>query len=273
MKENFVKIDNDYIFLRHNDIAPDKRTLLFVHGLGESGLCFQEVFDDKRFNQFNVLVPDMIGYGKSSRAANGDYSFDSQVKRVWKLLEMRNVSDLVVIGHSIGGDISTLLCTSDKRGIIKKHVNIEGDITRFDVFISNSAVEAADRGRFMAWFQDEFVNNRVYEQWGEKYVSCRRYYASLCFCEPDAFLANARELVERYMSLSGRYGSEIGRIYVSISIPKVFCCGALSISPHTIDFLKENNLEYQVFQDASHWLMIDKAEEFYSFLYTFVSGA
>jgi hypothetical protein len=29
--------------------------------------------------------------------------------------------------------------------------------------------------------------------------------------------------------------------------------------PGTIDFLKENNLEYEAFNEAFHWPMIDKA--------------
>ena len=69
----------------------------------------------------------------------------------------------------------------------------------------------------------------------------------------------------------GKYKSETGRIYCSLSIPKVFCYGTESVSSGTIDFLKENNLEYQVFDDAFHWLMTDKTNEFYSFLYEFIS--
>jgi hypothetical protein len=37
--------------------------------------------------------------------------------------------DLIIIGHSMGGDIATLLCASDKRNMIVKFVNIEGGLT------------------------------------------------------------------------------------------------------------------------------------------------
>ncbi len=270
MKESIINIENDYIFLRHNETETDRLTLLFVHGLGESGLCFREVFEDNRFSKYNILVPDMIGYGKSSASADRDYSFGAQVKRIWKLLEVCRVKNLVAIGHSLGGDLTTLLCASDKTGMIKKYVSIEGDITQSDLFISYDAVEADKKGRFKSWLEYDFMSKKIYEQLGQKYISCRRYYASLHLCRPEAFWANAYELVERSNALPGKYKSEIGQIYCSISIPKIFCCGTESISPNTIDFLKENNLQYQLFTDASHWLMIDKAEEFYSFLYSFL---
>ncbi|MCP4351679.1 MAG: alpha/beta hydrolase [Desulfobacterales bacterium] len=270
MKESIINIENDYIFLRHNETETDRLTLLFVHGLGESGLCFREVFEDKRFNEFNILVPDMIGHGKSSASADGDYSFDAQVKRIWKLLEICRVKNLVAIGHSLGGDLTTLLCTSDKTGMIKKYVSIEGDITQSDLFISYDAVEADKKRRFTDWLEYDFMNKKIYEQLGQKYISCRRYYASLFLCRPEAFWANAYELVERNNALPGKYKSEIGQLYCSVSIPKIFCYGTESITQNTLDFLKENDLQHKSFSGASHWLMIDKAEEFYSFLYSFL---
>ncbi len=182
------------------------------------------------------------------------------------------INDIIVIGHSMGGDIATLLCASDQKNIIKKFVNIEGNITQFDLFISREAVKAAEDGNFTHWFYDEFMRSKVIEDWGQKYPSCRRYHSSLRYCRTEAFLANARELFNRNTVLPGKYKSETGRIYCSLSIPKVFCYGAESVSSGTIDFLKENNLEYQAFEDAFHWLMIDKVDQFYSFLYGFISN-
>ena len=272
MHESFVAIDNDYMFYRHNEILPGRQTLLFVHGLGESGLCFEEVFNDKRFQDFNILVPDMIGYGRSSKSEAGDYRFKSQITRLSGLLELYEVDKLILIGHSMGGDITTLFCADDHRGLVKQYVNIEGDITQFDIFISYDAVKADKENRFHEWFYDEFINSKVYEYLGNKYPSCRRYYASLYFCHPEAFLSNALELVKRNTSLPGKYKSEIGKMYCDLSVPRVYCYGTKSLPSETLCFLEENDLKFQSFEGASHWLMIDKSDEFYGFLYSFVSS-
>ncbi len=272
MIETTFKEGNELSYIRHNEISPGRMTLLFLHGLGDCGLCFQEVFEDRRFDNCNIIVPDLIGYGKSSESAVGDYRIEAHIKKLWKILEDMEIHDLIVIGHSMGGDIATFLCASDRKNIIKKFVNIEGNITQFDLFISREAVKAAEAGDFTHWFHDEFVTAQVLEDWGQKYPSCRRYHSSLHDCHPEAFLANARELFNKNTELPGKHKSETGRIYCSLSIPKVFCYGTESASSGTIDFLKRNNLEYQAFDEAFHWLMIDKAGEFYSFLYEFISN-
>jgi len=272
MMESFIKVDDDLIFLRHNLVKSNRTTLLFVHGLGESGLCFQEVFEDKRFNSFNILVPDMVGYGRSSASAKGDYTFDAQIKRLRNIVQQYPIGELIVIGHSLGGDLTTLFCASDSEHIIKKYINIEGTITQFDIFISNQAVETAERGEFEHWFKETFMNSQVYDDWGSRSPACRRYYASLCFCRPEAFLANAQELYKRNTSLGLIYQSEIGQVYCSLSIPKVYCYGTESLSPKTSRFLQEMGLESQAFDGAAHWVMIDRKDEFYSFLYDFISA-
>jgi pimeloyl-ACP methyl ester carboxylesterase len=273
MMETVIHIGEDKLFLRHNRIMPRKKTLLFVHGLGETGACFREVFQDRRFDEFNLLAPDLVGYGKSSRSNPDGCGFDSHVKRLWKLLEKYQTHDLVLIGHSMGGDITTLMCASDSRGIIKKYVNIEGDVTQLDLFISSEAVKAGDKGHFLGWFREDFMSGTVRDNWGERFASCQRYYESLQQCNPWAFLANARELVKRNnnLSLPGEYKSEIGRVYAGLSLPRVYCYGTLSISEGSLRFLKESRLDIMPFEKAGHWVMIDKAAEFYSFLHEFVA--
>ena len=270
MVETIFKDGSEFNYIRHNEISTDRMTLLFIHGLGESGQCFQEVFEDGRFDNCNIIVPDLIGYGKSSESVNEDYGFDTHIEKLWKIIEYFKVLDLIVIGHSMGGDIATLLCASDKNNKIVRFVNIEGGITQYDLFISQEAVNAAEAGNFAHWFHDEFMTATVLENWGQKYPSCKRYHSSLRDCRSDAFLANAQELCQRNTALSGKQRSDTGRIYCSLSIPKVFCYGTESISSGTVDFLEESKLKCQAFDRAFHWPMIDRAKEFYSFLYDFI---
>jgi hypothetical protein len=77
-------------------------------------------------------------------------------------------------------------------------------------------------------------------------------------------------LVNRNTALTEKNKSEIGKTYLSLNIPKVYCCGTESLSPDTMEFIKENNIDYLSFKDAFHWLMIDRSERFYSFLFEYV---
>ena len=42
-----------------------------------------------------------------------------------------------------------------------KLVNIEGDITQFDLFISHEAIKAAKNGKFEHWFYNEFMDAKA----------------------------------------------------------------------------------------------------------------
>ncbi len=84
------------------------------------------MFEERRFDNCNIIVPDLIGYGKSSESANGDYRFKANIEKLWKIIADLKGHDLIVIGHSMGGDIGTLLCASGKKDKIVKFVNIEG---------------------------------------------------------------------------------------------------------------------------------------------------
>jgi pimeloyl-ACP methyl ester carboxylesterase len=275
MLESIFQLEGmkEYMFLRHNEINLGKTTLLFVHGLGESGLCFKEVFQYEQFGEFNVMVPDLVGYGRSSKASDGNYSFDVQVNRLQRLMTDKLYGDIIVIGHSLGGDLGTLLCADDQDGRIKAFVNVEGDLTQGETFISSQAVDAHEDGDFLRWFDEDFKMWKVLKDWGKRYDSCRRYYASLQFCRTEAFLQNAQELVKENTALEGEFKSKIGETYCDLSIKKIFCYGKKSIKPVslTLKYIKNKNLELKTFSGAFHWVMIDQAEKFYPFLYEFAS--
>jgi pimeloyl-ACP methyl ester carboxylesterase len=208
--------DGSVAYVRHNLLKPEKNNVLFVHGLGESGRCFSEAFEHLPESTFNLLVPDLAGYGRSSSAA--DYSFDAYCTRLWMVIEelerrrSLSIAELSVVGHSMGGDLATLLCYRDTARRITSFVNVEGDLTKSDVFISQRAVQADESGSFPKWFKD-FKELTVLEEWGRQHPECRRYYASLTFAREEAFLANAIELVQRNTTHQSPHGSEIGELY------------------------------------------------------------
>ncbi|MCP4581795.1 MAG: alpha/beta hydrolase [candidate division Zixibacteria bacterium] len=270
MDERYLKLDNELMYIRHNGIKPGRRSLLFVHGLGDSGLSFEDVFKYGQLDSFNIIVPDLIGYGKSSQASSENgYCYEAHLQRLWRLINEYRLDNIILLGHSMGGDLTTLLCQADTDGLIKKYINIEGDVTQFDLFLSGKAIEADREGVFEKWFFNDLMRDKIFFS-SQRIRSLRLYYAGLNFCRPEAFLANAKELVARNSSLAGPYKSEIGEIYCSLSNPRVFCYGTKSLSNETLAFLKENNMEVQAFEGAGHSPMVDKSEEFYEFLYNYL---
>jgi pimeloyl-ACP methyl ester carboxylesterase len=57
-------------------------------------------------NGYRVIVPDQIGFGKSSKP-NIHYSFHALAANTKKLLETLNIAEVTVVGHSMGGMLAS----------------------------------------------------------------------------------------------------------------------------------------------------------------------
>lgn len=274
--ERFVHLGNELIFIRHTDLRFDRPTLLFVHGLGESGLCFVEAFSSGLFTDFNLIVPDNVGYGRSSRASDGDYSFAAQIKRLEEMISILGVGEVSLIGHSLGGILGTLWASRDVNKSIRRLVNVEGNLTAADALFSRRAAVVyeelrGDFSRWCIWFLSEFTQQQVLDRLGVR-SSTKRYYASLLFARPKAFLANALEIIDWSRTDREDGVSEIGHAYRSLKIPRIYFWGSESLSEETNAFLEREGLLNRGFEGAGHWPMIDACDEFYQALADFLSA-
>jgi pimeloyl-ACP methyl ester carboxylesterase len=272
MNETVIYLNDGWLFVRHERLYQKLPTILFIHGLGESGLSFNEAFDFTDLENYALIVPDLLGYGRSSHAFDNDYGRTSQTRRLWNLIDNLGVESFFIVGHSMGGDLGTFMAASDHEKRIKGFVNIEGDLTPHDIFFSNKVVSAAERGDFFRWFEKDFNEDLVLNKWGNMWSSCRRYYASLMFCRPEAFLANSTEIFQKNQPLPGRKECLTGITYAGLNIPKVYCWGSESLSKGTLDFLESACLQHKKFEPAFHWPMIDRADEFYPFVSNFLGS-
>lgn len=270
MKEHVFTSAEGSIFLRHQNLSKNLPVLVLVHGLGESGLCFNEAFESPDLQDYTLIVPDMLGYGRSTQSYDNDYSMEAQVRRLWRLVDDLKIQTFFILGHSLGGDIAGLMAATDTQKRIQGLINVEGALTPSDTFFSSKILSAAQGKEFNYWFETEFKEDLVLKRLGNKWPSCRRYYASLEFARIDALLVNAREICRKSDPSHGRGETQLGLTYTELKIPKVFCWGSESLSEQTLAFLESHSLEHQKFKSAFHWPMIDQAQTFYAFVADFL---
>ncbi len=270
MNEDTATVSGGCLYYRYKKVHDNRGTILFLHGLGESGLCFSEAFKVHALRQYNILVPDLLGYGKSSAASDHDYSFSTQINRIFDLLDQIGIEALHLVGHSMGGDMGTQLCIQAPKRV-QSFVNIEGDLTPGDRFITTQAIAANKDNRFKEWFEEEFCKDIVLN-WSKAWPSCLRYLASLSMCSADAFLENAMEIYALNALLPDSSSTRIGLDFKTLKIPKMYCWGKESLSSPSIAFLENENIPNQVFEKSFHWVMIDQQKAFYHFLGDFLKG-
>lgn len=268
-----LNIADDAIFVRHSSLGPGRPTVLLLHGLGDSSLAFEEAFSGNELSDFNVVAPDLPGHGRSLAARDGVYTLEALASRLVALIAFMDLRRITVVGHSLSGDIATVLASRDRSGRIDSVVNVEGTITPSDSFICNRAAQAAEGGFcvFETWFRERFCQETVFEGWAREGESGRRYYASLRFCDPGAFLACAIELYSRNRDADTRGLSGIGAIYAMVPVQKRFIYGTRSLSATSSGLLAQLGMERHALP-AGHWVMIDAAPAFYRLLCSFISS-
>ncbi len=256
------------MFVRYSGIDPAREMILFIHGIGESGLCFIETLTHPSLAEFNIVIPDLPGFGRSSEAETGDYSLEAQASRIGELLDLLEVESVHIVGHSMGGDIGTDFCERRSHAV-RSFVNVEGNLTSADGFITRRAMEVERDGNFEEWLRGEFCHETVVG-WAIDSPSVIRYLASIHMCRSEAFRRSAREICQLNRLAPDGNGSISGQRFMNLTLPrKCFCWAAISEDSKL--FLSKNSIPNREFPGASHWVMIDAADDFYAYVAEFVS--
>jgi pimeloyl-ACP methyl ester carboxylesterase len=90
--------------LAYMDVPPDSRSegaIMLVHGKNFFGAYWAGVIETLRHEGYRVIVPDLIGWGKSTKPST--LTAASLVTHLRSLVDELKVDSFAVIGHSTGG--------------------------------------------------------------------------------------------------------------------------------------------------------------------------
>jgi pimeloyl-ACP methyl ester carboxylesterase len=78
-------------------------TFVLVHGAWYGGWCWRDVAAPLRAAGHQVLTPTLIGLGERRHELRHDVGLRDHVKDVVELLQVADLRDVVLVGHSYGG--------------------------------------------------------------------------------------------------------------------------------------------------------------------------
>jgi pimeloyl-ACP methyl ester carboxylesterase len=101
-----VSNDGEQLKMAYMDIGasgqPNGRTVVLLHGRNFPSSYWAPVIKTLTGAGFRVVVPDQIGFGKSSKPA-GELHFDTLARNTVALLDRLQVAQFDIVAHSMGG--------------------------------------------------------------------------------------------------------------------------------------------------------------------------
>jgi pimeloyl-ACP methyl ester carboxylesterase len=82
-------------------------TFVLVHGAWHGGWCWRFVRPLLRRAGHDVFAPSLTGLGERRHLARPDIDLDTHIEDIASLLEMEDLRDVVLVGHSYGGMVVT----------------------------------------------------------------------------------------------------------------------------------------------------------------------
>ena len=103
-----VTNDGEQLRMAYMDVPsqkPNGRTVVLLHGRNFPSSYWAPVISTLTDAGYRVVVPDQIGFGKSSKPA-GDLHFDNLARNTIALMDHLGIAKFDVVAHSLGGMLS-----------------------------------------------------------------------------------------------------------------------------------------------------------------------
>lgn len=105
-----LTIQNQPLKMAYMDVSPanpNSKTILLLHGKNFNGAYWRETAKALSAQGFRVIIPDQIGFGKSSKPVAIQYSFQLLAQNTKAILDSLQINKAIVLGHSMGGMVAT----------------------------------------------------------------------------------------------------------------------------------------------------------------------
>lgn len=109
---NYITVENQQQELKmaYMDVQPanyNGKNIVLLHGKNFNGAYWETTVNALTKKGFRVIIPDQIGFGKSSKPLHYQYSFQQLAENTKQLLDKLKITKTAILGHSMGGMLAT----------------------------------------------------------------------------------------------------------------------------------------------------------------------
>ncbi len=243
--------------------------VVFIHGSGPgaSGLSnFKQNVAAFADAGYRVLLPDMIGYGASSKPEGIDYTLALFTDTLFDALAQAGVSEAVLVGNSLGGGVAVQMALDHPGFATRLVLMAPGCIEELPVYFAMPGIAKMvgdfTSPDFTVEDQKKLVSNLVYdpsvitdELVAERYAVART--------QPKDVLARMRT-----PNLAPRLGELPMPILGFWGLNDEFC--PASGAQRFLDACPD--ARFLTFNKVGHWVQVERTDEFNRYTLVFLRG-
>jgi pimeloyl-ACP methyl ester carboxylesterase len=148
------------------------KTVLLLHGKNFSHSYWQQTMNVLNQKGYDVIAPDQVGFGLSSKTVAYQYSFQQLAVNTKKLLDTLRISNVIVVAHSMGGMIATRFALmypgTCERLILENPIGLE-DWKTMVHYSTMDEEYAKEKKKTKEQLKDYFIKNYFHGEWKAMY--------------------------------------------------------------------------------------------------------
>lgn len=105
-----IKVQEQNLKMAYMDVKPSNyngKNIVLFHGKNFNGAYWKTTIEALTKEGFRVIVPDQIGFGKSSKPEHFHYTFQQLAQNTKTILDSLKIEKTAILGHSMGGMLAT----------------------------------------------------------------------------------------------------------------------------------------------------------------------
>lgn len=248
--------------------AADGMPVVFLHGSGPgaSGVSnFRHNIAAFAKAGYRVLLPDLIGYGDSSKPEGIDYSMDLFVETLTDALDQAGVSAAVFVGNSLGGGIAMQMALERRTSVTALILMAPGCIEELPVYFAMPGI-----ANMKSAFGSPEYSLADQRRLNEALVYDKRHITDALVKERfEVARTQSKDVLARMRmpNLAPRLSELTMPIFGFWGAQDDFC----PVSGATRFLEACHDVRFMTFNGVGHWVQVERAAEFNAYSLAFLA--
>ena len=232
--------------------------LLLIHGFGGNKDNFTRIA--RQLEGYHLIIPDLLGFGESSKPMSADYRSEAQAKRLHELLQAKGLANNIHVGgNSMGGAISVAYAAKYPKEVKSLWLVDSGGFWSAGIHdsLKNATLE---NNPLLVNDKEDFYNLYDYVMYKPPYIpkSVKAVFAQERIANKELDAKILEQIVTDNVE-------ERAKIIAQYKIPTLVVWGDKDqiIKPETVNLIKEIIPQAQVImmEDVGHVPMVEALDE------------